>query len=337
MTEIERSWQTVDLSEILAGDYVPPTPVVGQRSDSVGLFYPGKVHTVASESEGGKTWFALAAAYDEMKNENHVLFIDFEDNPEDIIGRLLTFGLPADTILRYFHYIRPTQSINTEVNLADLFDTIARYRPTLAVIDGITEAMTMHGQNPSDNRDIALFSEMLPRKLAHSGPATVCLDHVVKDADSRGRYALGGVHKLNGLDGAAYLLENRDPFGIGVKGVSTILIAKDRPGQLRKHAVRRKDGLYVFGELTIDSRDDTYAEFEIAPDADATRTSDFMPTYLMARISEALGAGPLSQRTILAEVRGKQGYKITALQLLIRDGYMSKKTPHERLKPYTEP
>jgi hypothetical protein len=70
----------------------------GQRSDGVGLFYPSKVHVVASASEAGKTWLTLAAAFDEIKAENHVLFIDFEDNEEDATGRLLTFGLARNMI-----------------------------------------------------------------------------------------------------------------------------------------------------------------------------------------------------------------------------------------------
>jgi hypothetical protein len=37
------------------------------------------------------------------------------------------------------------QSVNTEVNLADLLETIETYHPMLAVIDGTTETMTTHG------------------------------------------------------------------------------------------------------------------------------------------------------------------------------------------------
>ena len=71
----------------------------------------------------------------------------------------------------------------------------------------------MHGLNPSDNKDIAEFGNILPRKLTNAGCAGLCLDHVPKSAENRGRYAIGGVHKLNGLDGAAYTMEAREPFG----------------------------------------------------------------------------------------------------------------------------
>ena len=57
-----RSWQPVDLSEVLDGSWQPPEPTVGRRSDGAGLFYPGKVHTLSSESEGGKKLFSLTGA-----------------------------------------------------------------------------------------------------------------------------------------------------------------------------------------------------------------------------------------------------------------------------------
>ncbi len=52
-----------------------------------------------------------------------------------------------------------------------------------------------------DNTDVARFGQMLPRWLAERGPATVALNHVTKDRENRGRYAIGAVHKLNGLRG----------------------------------------------------------------------------------------------------------------------------------------
>jgi hypothetical protein len=266
--DIERSWLSVDLAPILSGSYEPPKPTVGQRSDGIGLFYRGKVHSVASASEAGKTWLLLAAAFQEIKAEKHVAYIDFEDSAAGMVGRLLTFGLAPEVIGYYFHYIQPTQPYTSTVHRTDLFQNVIwEHCPTLVVIDGITEAMTTHGLKSNDNDDIAWFSKIFPREIAHSAPepATVCLDHVVKNADGPSRYALGGVHKLNQIDGAAYVLELRDPFGIGVTGRSAILLAKDRPGQLRKHGLRRKDGLTDFGELVIESHDEAYTEFEITP------------------------------------------------------------------------
>src|SRR5262249_27247979 len=161
-------------------------------------------------------------------------------------------------------YLRPTEPVGAEANLVDL-QQILELRPTIAVIDGITEAMTLHGLDPLSNRDIAAFGRILPRRLAAAGCATICLDHVTKAAESRRRYEIVGFKKLTGLDGAAFILENHEPFGIGLTGRSAILISKDRPGQLRKHGRRRKDGLYHFGDLVMTSHDTSYSELTIDP------------------------------------------------------------------------
>jgi hypothetical protein len=336
LDDASRSWQSVDLEPVLSGQWTAPRPTVGRRRDGVGMFYPGKVHTVASESEAGKTWLVLSVAFEELRAGNHVLYVDFEDDEGGVVGRLLTLQTPAEWIRGQFHYVRPTEALTAGANLIDLGDVVATHRPVFAVVDGVTEAMTMHGLDPLSNRDIAAFGRILPRRLADTGCATACLDHVVKESGARGRYAIGGVHKLNGLDGAAYLLESREPFGVGVAGRSTVLISKDRPGQLRRHSMRRKDGLDYFGDLVIESHDDTYAEFEIRP-PDTGHADDFMPTRLMAKISEALAQhGPMSQRQILATVGGKRQYAIDALALLQRDGFVSAETPHKGLKPYPD-
>ena len=335
MTELEHAWRRIDLEPVLSGQWKPPEPTVGRRADGIGIFYPGKVHSVASESEAGKTWLALAAAFNELQSGNSVLYIDFEDDEGGVVGRLLTLQANPAWIRHHFCYLRPTAALNAPVHYADLNEALNAYRPALAVIDGITEAMTMHGLNPNDNKDIATFGRTLPRQLAACGPATVCLDHVTKSADNRGRYAIGGVHKLNGIDGAAYTLENREPFGINLTGRSSILIAKDRPGQLRKHAEQRKDGLSWFGDLVLTSHDVSYSEFEVQ--VPVQRSTEFRPTHLMTRISDALTKhGAMSQRQIIATVGGKRDYVINALALLQLDGHVSDTTPYELLRPYTE-
>jgi len=331
----EHSWRPVDLGPVLSGQWKAPKPTVGARTDGIAVFYPSKVHTVASETEAGKTWLALAVAGTELRAGNTVLYIDFEDDEGGVVGRLLALRVAPKVIAEKFHYLRPTAPVGSPANLVDL-QQILDLRPTLAVIDGITEAMTMHGLDPLSNRDIATFGRTLPRRLAAADCATVCMDHVVKDAGARGRYAIGGVHKLNGLDGAAFILENRDPFGIGLTGRSTILISKDRPGQLRKHAHRRKDGLDHFADLVLTSHDDSYSELTIEPPTQPS-AGEFKPTILMRKVSEALQEhGAMSQRQIIASIGGKRQYVIDALALLQRDKFVSDSTPHKLLRPYTD-
>jgi len=332
----QRSWMPVDLTDVLDGIWAPPEPTVGQRSDGIGLFYPGKKHTLSSESEAGKTWFALAAARDEIYRENHVVYVDFEDDRGPVVGRLMTLGVDNERIHEFFHYIRPEAPVFLAPNTADIDAVLNRYEPTLAIIDGVTEAMTLHDLNPLDNADCAKFGRLVPRRLAESGAAAVSLDHVTKSAEGRGRYSIGAVHKLNGLDGAAYTLDNRHPFGFGLKGVSTIRIAKDRPGQLRKHALPGGGGMYWFADLILDetSVEGRADGAQIA--APVARDPDAKPTILMKRLSDELAKHPdgLAQRVLCDLVTGKAETIRIALSYLRAGGYVTDKTPHKLLKPY---
>lgn len=329
-----RSWRPVNLGEVLEGSWQPPAPTVGRRADGVGLFYPGKLHTVSSESEGGKTWFMLSVVLDELGRGNDVVYVDFEDDEGGIVGRLLTLGADREVLLERFHYVRPDDALGGGVHLDDFSTLLRDTRPTLGVVDGVTEAMTLHGWSPNDNSDVAKFGRMLPRRLAAAGAASVSLDHVTKSNETRGRYSLGAVHKLNGLDGAAYVLENRTSFGVGLTGRSTVRIAKDRPGQLRKHALASSGGLHWMGDLVLTSHSEEFAEVEIAAPIETTST-EFRPTHLMGEICAAIEKhGPLSSTKIEALVKGKATTIRQARVLLQVDGYLSDGTPHALLKPW---
>lgn len=328
----KRTWRPVDLDDVLSGQWQAPEPTVGARDDGVGIFYPGKMHTLSSESEGGKTWFALACCIQEIARGNHVVYLDFEDDEGGIVGRMLTLQAQPAHIRECFHYVRPEDPIGTGVNNSDLAELFIDTRPTLAILDGITEALTMHGLNPNDNADIATFGRMLPRRLAGTGAASVALDHVPKDRENRGRYSIGAVHKLNGLDGAALVLENRTPFGMGITGRSTVRIAKDRPGRLRQHALP-SHGLHWFADLELTSHPEGFAEAAITkPEEQA-----FRPTHLMGQIMALIASkGPLSKRLIRAGVKGRNETVDAALDCLILDGFLTERTPHQALREWSE-
>lgn len=321
-----RTWRPVDLTDVLDGTYQPPKATVGRRDDGTGLFYSGRIHSVASESEGGKTWFALHAALTELDRGNSVMYQDFEDDEGGVVGRLLDLGAPRDAIRDRFAYIRPEDALTAFGNRADLAEALGDLQPTLVVLDGITEAMALHGLELKDNTEIATFGKMLPRWIADQGPAVVALDHVVKDRDGRGRYAIGGVHKLNGINGAAYLLDNRTAFGVGLTGRSTVLIAKDRPAQLRKHALAAQDGLHWFADLVLESitsGPDSFLNASLS--VPERRVEVFRPTVLMREISRALANAqkPLSKMEIEDRVRGKAANKRAALAVLVDEAFVA--------------
>jgi hypothetical protein len=237
----------------------------------------------------------------------------------------LALGAHPDAIRDRFAYIRPDEPINGEGNHDELAEIVLALTPTLAVLDGITEGMTLHGLDLRDNTDVAVFGQLLPRWLAAQGPAVAGCDHVVKDRDGRGRYALGGVHKLNAINGAQYVLENRQPFGIGVTGRSGVYISKERPGRLRRHALPAGEGRHWFADLIVEPIDPSTPEYPTARLIAPQPVGDWRPTVLMTRVSEALAkAGrPLGVRDVLDRVQGKRDTDIRrALAALVDDGYV---------------
>lgn len=284
--EPEQSWRPQNLDAILDGSYEAPQPTVGARADGTGLFYPGRMHSIVGESEGGKTWFALMAILHEIRQGNGCMFVDFEDDAPGVVGRLLAMGATPAQIRGHFAYIRPESGVQIMENRKMFFQALGDLRPVLVAVDGVTEGMSMHGLELKDNTDVAKFSRWLLRPAAKQGAAVTTLDHVVKDKESRGRYAIGGVHKLNGLNGAMYVLENRQPFGIGVTGISTVRLAKDRPGQLRRHGLPHSSGMHWFGDLSLVSRDETDGRVTLSVPVDGAAAD--RPTGLMHKLSDIL-------------------------------------------------
>lgn len=261
----ETGWTFSDLTPVLDGTHKPAQPVVGARDDGIGLFYPGRVNGIQGESEAGKSWVALVSCLTEINRGNHVVYMDFEDSEEGVVGRMLLIGANPRDLAAQFHYVRPGTT-PTPAALRAFIARIADLGPSLIIVDGVTEAMVMLGLELKENTEIAKFGRMLLRPLADTGAAVVPLDHVVKNNESRGRYALGGVHKLNAVDGVQYMLEAVRPFGINTEGRSRLRIAKDRPAQIRRHALPGgRNPMHWFADLVIRSDGEEFAEAHLYP------------------------------------------------------------------------
>jgi len=338
-----RAWQPVDLGPVLDGSYCPATPTVGARDDGIGLFYPNRVHSVAGETESAKSWLMMLQAKVEMARGNAVAYIDFEDDEGGVVSRLLALGAKREDLRERFAYLRPEQPIRGLGNQDDLKQILGDLRPTLAVLDGVTEAMTLHGLDPLSNKDAAAFGRLVPRYIAEHGPAVVALDHVTKSTEGRGRYAIGAVHKLNGLNGSALLMQNRTPFGVGRTGRSSVLVSKDRPGQVRRHGVATSGGGIRLADFVLVGHDEMFAEASLEPPVE-TGGDSFRPTILMQRISEALvkAGRPLNKIEIGDRVTGRATVVRQALAQLIDEGFVTVETGaknaqlHSLAKPFTE-
>lgn len=330
------TWAPVDLTAVLAGEHLDPPPTMLRRTDGTPLFYAGAVHTVSGEPESGKTWVCLVAILQLLQAGENAVLVDFEDRAERVVARLLALGARPDQIYDHFRYVRPDRALDTD-GRNGLLEAIAK--ASLVVLDGVTEAMTLHGYDLNSNSDAATFYSLLPRWLADYGPGVVLIDHVVKDAEKQGRFGLGAQHKLAGIDGAAYQVKAIQPFGRGKRGIARINLAKDRPGWVREQARGA-----TIGEFTLDATaGDVVLKADLTPPGDVTgRDGDgWEPTHLMEKISRTVQTTPgLSKKAIEDLVNGKTGSKRLALEMLVARGYVGTKQEargrisHFHVKPY---
>lgn len=241
------SWHAVDLAPILDGGSPSQPPTLLRRTDGQSLVYAGKVNAFNAESETGKSWLALWGCAQEIDEGRHAIYIDFEDAAHTAVERLLSFNLDREQIAEHFHYLRPDDPFDI-ASQAAVEKLITDTTATIVVIDGVTEAMHLHGLSLLDNDDIARFYSLLPRRIASHGPGVIDIDHVPKDVNNR-KGGIGGQHKRAGVDGSILLLEPSKPFGRGRHGVARIIVDKDRPGHVRAIAHEGK----IAGELHLDS------------------------------------------------------------------------------------
>jgi len=337
------TWWPINLAQLFDGNYQPLQPAILARSDGQHIIYPGKAHAFNGAPECGKSWAALYACVQTINDGQPVLYLDFEDTAPTVVSRLLALGADPHNVLTHLAYMAPSEPLwsRDKYTPAGLeFDEWTHDRALhLTIIDGVTEAMGLHGLDINSNNDVAQFYNRLPRRiLDRTGSATVQIDHIPKNPEGRGRGGIGGQHKLAGID-VSYLFETKAPFGIGQHGTSRIHVEKDRPGQLRQHAVGSR---HIIAEFHLASDPDTHTltasldHYEPNPGAKPT----FEPTTLMQRVSEYVAEcndndNYPSQRDIEAAVKGKGEYIREAIARLVQHGHLRKGGDGRRITEHT--
>ncbi len=327
------TWAPVDLADALDGTNPQEAPRFLARSDGPCLLYPARIHDLHAEPEAGKGWIALAACAERLHALEHVLYVDFEDGPASIAGRLLALGLSADRIAAGFRYVRPDEPLAGRA--AAEFDVLLAEQFALCILDGATESYALQGLDPSDNRAVAEWLELLPRRLSRVGTAVLLLDHVVKDREARGRWAMGAQHKLAGVD-VSYSAKVLAPFGRGRDGLVQVKVEKDRPGHVREFA----DDHAVVADVRLISLPGGAVTVHLDPPT-AGAPDEFRPTFLMERISLAVEAQPGMSTRDVRNVKGKGVALDQALRLLLAEDFIEARTEgparrHYSLRPYRE-
>lgn len=312
------SWQPVDLGQIVDGladgSIEQPQPTVA------GWLYAGAVNGLAGESGCGKTWTALVSSQIELMAGNAVVFVDLEDSPVGVAGRLLALGVPRDLILERFVYIRPDEAFRDDVRSL-LWQVLEVMQPTLVVLDSTGESMALEGTDPNSDDGVARWFQRVARPIAERGPAVLLLDHLPK-SDTAAASPIGSQRKrsaISGVQGIQTVAKGMS-FAKGRAGIAKITVSKDRHGNFVKDEPALQ--LIVRPELS---------RGEVGVSASLTgidSEEEFAPTRHMADICAWLAeqGAPQTTSAIKKAVKGKAETLNAALGVLVASGYVSVST-----------
>ncbi|MFI1948055.1 DNA-primase RepB domain-containing protein [Streptomyces virginiae] len=322
------SWAAVPVKDILAGTFQPLQPSFMTCSGGgISLLYPGRSHSIAGESGGGKSLAAQAAAAQALSDGKRVCYVDYESDVNSVVRERLaeTFRVSHSALIERFSYVAPDGRPS-----GGALSRLTGQRFDLVIIDGVTTALSQFGLSGRDEGEVTLWNQELVVPFERSGSSVLLIDHVTKSAESRGSYAIGSQAKRANLTGASYLARNIRPFGIGLCGILELKLAgKDRNGQIQRHA----DDRGVVARFLLDSTDPEQPVFRFESVAQPGQ-----PAHMVSREEawenaalEFIRTNPGSSKRAIVEAMGGGGKaaREQVLNLLEARGQVRRETePH---------
>lgn len=330
------TWAPVDPTQYVTRTYTPMLPSVAMRTDGIGLFYAGLTHSLYGESACGKSLFAQHVAVEVMRAGERVLYLDFEDNPSAVFRRLAELGATDAQRLTMFDYVRPDTGLVAMSDWA-AYERVLMGRYGLAIIDGVTQAMAITATDRGTPEEtFSRYDHVLAKRIAErTGAAVVSVDHVTKASDSRGRHAIGSVHKLNVITGSAFMVVAKARPSIGGVGVIELRTTKDRPGGLDPFCSQLdSQGTRLAAVVTIESAghgSPTAVTIDPPSAAYPTRqTDEERQAELFAQITKVLtNEGKAMSTKQLRDAVGGRGQAVTeSLKAMVDDGLLERSTGH---------
>lgn len=315
MSESPGGWQRINLLELADEPTEPPR--------WAGLVYAGRRHLFSGEPETAKTIAALAIAHAVVRECHDVLYLDYEMGAPDALARLREMGF-TDHDLARIHYYEPDSAPHPK-QVAELVTSAL----ALAVLDAASGSFEASDLDDTRTRDVERWARLHIKPLHQAGVATIVIDHVVKNADSRGKYASGNHRKVGGVD-VHLTLETKTPFHRGHDGLTVIHTKKDRPGHLARPRA---------AEIELRSTDGGHIAwtFRNPSPTPTTNSGSFRPTLLMGRVSDylAMQPEPVSLNAVQKAVSGNKDYITVAIACLVAEGYAREEAGARRARLLT--
>ena len=203
------------------------------RDDGETLLYASVANTIYGEPSSGKSWIALMAVIQQLREGRRCIWWDNEDR--------------ATTLAKRLQLLRATDLIGIE-DLAwrtgDMQDSETAMTEALAFLDGgngpglvVIDSATALGC-PKDGADVQPWIMAHVKPWIKAGHTTLLVDHVPKQRKDRPAGAVGSYEKLSDIRGAALSVHGTAWNG-QQGGAVNLTIHKDAGGQLPapKHSV----------------------------------------------------------------------------------------------------
>lgn len=305
------NWQALNLT---APEFAQPS----EPPWLCGLIYRRKRHSISGPPEAAKTLTALVLALEACRRDNvRVGFVDFESGPAETRRLLEDLGATPDEISA-FRYIEAEGPPDEN----DLQRCFIAEGVELVIIDAAAGAYAVSGLDEMKRADIEAFANLWIDPLWRQGIANVLVDHVVKKADERGKFAIGGERKLGGVDVHLGLSAVKQ-LHRGGDGLIRIATLKDRPGWLARPTAAEL-------HLTSDPATHRIAWNLRQPAQPASSDDGFRPTVLMERLSRQLEQHPegISRTKLYNATSGRREWLVIGLERLIAEGFVADDGSH---------
>ncbi len=323
---IGTSWRPQNLNEL---PEQPPTP---PELGNTHLVYPGKRHVFSGPPESAKTLAAYCILIQVVRTGGKAVLLDFEMGAYDARQRLRELGATALEI-DHISYVEPDERA-TPVRIQQLLEL----EPDLVVIDAAAGVYSLEGLDDNKRGDVEKISSLYIRAFWRAGIATILIDHVVKDTETRGRYAIGSERKLGGADvHLGFEVIGKQAISRGGKGRYKIATHKDRGGYLKRGHL---------ADLSLSSDPDTHSiEWAFTePEVSIGDDGYFRPTTLMEKASKELEQRlePTTRNSVFESIGGTKDYVLKAITALVHEGFVTETSGPNRSKlvesarPYRE-
>jgi hypothetical protein len=250
-----------------------------------------------------------------------IAILDFEMGPHAAVTLLRELGATTEE-LQQIQYTEPDRP-PTPADIARIVGLGTGY----TLIDAAAGAYDTSGLDDNSRKDAETFAAQWIRPLWQAGVATIVIDHVTKDTQTRGKFAIGSERKTGQAD-VHLSLEALKPLHRGSTGLVKIHVHKDRPGHLPRPTA------YIV-DLTSDH--EHHITWTLREPLQTTEDG-FRHTIYMERISRHMEKQPdhhFTKNELETDVQGRAELVRTALLEMVEDGYVTVVETHLKYPKFT--